>query len=409
MPEIKLTPFAGMNVVADDAALQVGGKAPRLFVRDAINIDIDASGGATLRESSELVTGQQFKNLWQSPLHNDVFATLGNQLVKVNPETWEYDVIRDGIGADMVCYEVVNNAVFISTTHEIFIYTGGADAKPLIIDTPAKPMATITNGGTLAGGTYITAISWLRGDIESGLSSNSKINIQVESNSSNFDIGASAISVAFPLSLDPSVTGVRVYVTTRNGSALFHHGDYGINETSVKITDVEQLGASAKFEHLSPMPSGRIMRYWQGRLISVHKNMIRFSQPLAYHLHDERHDFVMMPQRITFLVPVDSGIWVGQVDHVVFLSGATPATMSFVKKTSQSPVPDTAIGLNAEQLSSDINQGGSKTALWLAENGYVLGTASGQVIELHAGKMTGISAKSGTTVVLDRRVQTRVI
>ncbi|WP_240687844.1 hypothetical protein [Alkanindiges illinoisensis] len=405
----RLFPLAGINNVVHDDQLQQGGDNPKLFVRDAVNVDISVTGRPSLRKSGEQVTTLNYKNLWQSSLHRDVFASLNNQVVKVNPDTWDYEVILDNVDTVIVCFELVNNAVFISTSDGIFIYTGGEKAQALVIDTPAQPQAGFTTGGMLYGGTYVIAISWLRGQIESGLSESTKVMIANAIGSDQFDGSYAAIHVNLPYCLDGTVTGVRVYITTRNGAALLHFADYPITDTTIVINDVDQLGMTAKFEYLSPMPSGKIMRYWQGRLLCADKNIIRFSQPMAYHLHDERHDFVMMPQRITFLVPVDGGLWVGQVDHVVFLSGSQPSDMRFVKKTSRPPVPNSAISLDAQQVGSEISQGGGKTALWLAENGYVLGTSSGQVIELHAGIMKGISAKSGTSVVLDRRIQTAVI
>ena len=408
MPEIKLTPIAGMNVFANDADMQVGGNSPRLFVRDAVNVDIDPSGSATLRRGAEQVSNLAITKLWQSPLHGDVFGVLGDQLVKVDANNWGIEVIREGIDPSNICYAIVNTSVLISTPTDIFVYSGGATAEPLTVDTPARPMISSGEQGQLFGGRYVVAIAWKRGAAQSGLSEIAAISIANKYKKDNADCNEFKISVSLPLAIDPTITSVLVYVSTRNGASLMLHGEHPIATRSIDIIDVRSLGAAAKFENLSPMPSGSFMSYWQGRLLVVNKNIIQFSQPMTYHLHDERHDFVMMPQRITFLVPVDGGVWVGQVDHVVFLSGTDPRGMSFVKKTSKSPVPNSAISLNAEQLNPDIAQGGSKTALWLAENGYVLGTSSGQVIEMHAGIMKGISAKSGTSVVLDRRVQTAV-
>jgi hypothetical protein len=127
---------------------------------------------------------------------------------------------------------------------------------------------------------------------------------------------------------------------------------------------------------------------------------------MAYHLHDEKYGFVMLPQRITFIVPVEGGIWVGQVDHVVFLSGSQPNEMTFIRKTAHAPVPSSAIMVDSETVGGDISQGGAKSALWLAENGYVIGTSTGQIIELHAGTLHGITAKSGRSVRLGRRIIT---
>ena len=327
----------------------------------------------------------------------------------IDVATWEYRVIYTKINPKIISYDVVNNSVFIATTNEILIYSGGDEAQALNIDTPAKPAIQFNVGGYLKSGTYIVAISWLRDGVESGLSEVEKYHISHHGSAKDFDPNAGKFTINLPYCLDPTITGVRVYVTTRNGSALLHYDDFPRAATSVVIDNVDHLGMAAKFASMSPMPTGKMLGYWQGRILTVDKNMLRFSQPLAYHLHDERHDFVMMPQRITFMLPVDGGIWVGQVDHVVFLSGNQPSTMQIVKKTSQAPVPNSAICLDAEQVGSDIAQGGAKTALWLSGNGYVLGTSGGQVIELHAGLMTGISAKSGTSVVVDRRVQTIVV
>jgi hypothetical protein len=115
-----------------------------------------------------------------------------------------------------------------------------------------------------------------------------------------------------------------------------------------------------------------------------------------------------MPQKITFILPVDGGIWVGQVTHVVFLMGNKPQDMTFQAKTTHAPIPDSAIEIDMNDIGGDISQGGNSTALWLAENGYVVGTSSGQVIELQAGKLKGITGKYARSVRLGRRITTIV-
>lgn len=399
MPTVKLFPIVGMNNVADDDALQQGGDAPKLFVKDAVNVDFTDSGKVQLRRGSTLVTTSNFKNLWQSPLHHDVFATLERQIVKVDPVTWGYEVLLSDIDTSIVCYEVVNNLVLISTANDVYSFNGSM-LSPFTIDTPASPLAVANvEGGTLGAGDYIVAISYLRNGVESGLSENIQVSIQLDQTALT-----GSISLTLPLCLDASISHVAVYMTTRNGGELRKFGTFRISTTQVLIDQCEKLGRAVQFTQLSPMPSGKFMKYWQGRLLVADKNIIRFSQALAYHLYDERHDFVMLPQRITFLVPVDSGIWVGQVDHVVFLSGTQPSELALIKKTAHAPIPLSAIEVDADTVGSDISQGGGKTALWLAENGYVLGTSAGQVVELHAGVLKGISAKAARSVRLGRRL-----
>ena len=93
MAALKLFPLAGMNNVVADDGLQRGGDAPKLFVREAINVDISDTGRIALRKGASQVSPLSFKNIWQSPLHHDVFATLDTEFVKLDAQTWQPEVL----------------------------------------------------------------------------------------------------------------------------------------------------------------------------------------------------------------------------------------------------------------------------------------------------------------------------
>lgn len=406
MAALKLFPIAGMNNVVADDGLQQGGDSPKLYLRDAVNIDITDTGRLKLRQGAACITPLSFKNIWQSPLHKDVFATLETDFVKLDPKTWQ-PVVLAKIGHTQLCYEVINNLVYIASELGLWIYDGKS-VRSLTIDTPAMPMLSMqSSGGSLKSGTYSVAISWLRDQQESALSQVVTNQIEPLSVGRPDDHAFASMNIILPYCFDQSITRVRIYITDRNGGELLLHSDHPISTSSVTINSLD-LGMTARFKGLSPMPTGRYMKYWQGRLLTADKNILRFSEPMAYHLHDEKFGFVVLPQRITFILPVDGGIWVGQVTHVVFLTGNKPQDMFFQAKTTHAPVPDSAIEIDNNDIGSDISQGGNTTALWLAENGYILGTASGQIIELQAGILKGITAKSGRSVRLGRRVTTIV-
>jgi hypothetical protein len=80
---MKLLPIAGINNVSPDDALQRGGDALKLFVREALNVDISNRTDCLTKGASQ-VSPLPFKNIWQSPLHKDVFATLNHDVVLVN-------------------------------------------------------------------------------------------------------------------------------------------------------------------------------------------------------------------------------------------------------------------------------------------------------------------------------------
>lgn len=391
----KLLPLAGMNNVAEDAALQRGGDAARLYVRDAVNVDLTPAGKAELRPGVRRVTDAPYRNLWQSPLHRDTFATLGDQWGRVDPAAWSHEPLAT-VGDGPVSHVVLNNLVCVSGQAGIFTFDG-ANAQRLTLDTPAAPLV-LAGEGSLTEGTYGVAVAWLRGALESAPSAIKSVPVP--------DNGA--LEITLPLCLDTTVTGVRLYLTRPNGGELAREQDYALGTPTILVRVPPKLGAPAQFQHLSPMPTGLYLAYWRGRLLTAKGNVLRFSEALAYHLHNERHGFVQMPQRITFVLPVDGGIWIGQVDHVAFLAGSSPAELSMVRKTARPPVPGSAILVDSDTLGGELSQGGGATAIWLAENGYVAGTAAGQVIELQAGALRGIAGQSGTSVVLDRRLLTAV-
>lgn len=411
MATLKLFPLAGMNNVVADDSLQRGGDAPKLFVRDALNVDISDTGRIALRKGASQVSELNFKNIWQSPLHRDVFATLDHDVVLVNPIDWSHSILGENIVGQFASYQVVNNLVYICTDIDLFVFDGVA-LTALNVPMPYfsnEPI--ISDGGQLPHGNYVIAISSLKNGRESGLSESRLIKIDNDLTQKNPEFAINSLKKIQVniLELNPlDVDAVRVYITTTNGSVLRHYDDFNINGMGsvIDILSVDKLGFEAQFENYSSMPVGKFFDYWNGRLITADKNIIYFSEPMAYHLHDEKYGFVMLPQRITFIVPVDGGIWVGQVDHVVFLSGSQPNEMTFIRKTAHAPVPSSAIMVDSETVGSDVSQGGARSALWLAENGYVIGTSTGQIIELHAGALKGIAAKSGRSVRLGRRIIT---
>lgn len=388
MADYSLVPVAGINNVAEDAALRRGGDAPHLFVRDARNVNITLAGKVELRQGSEQVTNTEYKNLWQSPLHDDLFGTLNGDLVLIDRATWTHKVLAF-IGDENVSFIVLNADVLIAGQEGLFVYNGD-NALRMPLDTPPQPFVMADDDGSLQPGQYGVAVSFLRGKMESALSELSFVELK--------DLGA--LQVVLPTCSDASVQHVRLYLTDPNGAEPRRVGDYSVG-AQVRIPLITQLGSVAPFPHMAPMPSGKWLRYWRGRILTASVRTLRFSEPLAYHVHDERHGHIQFPQRITFVEPVDGGIWVGQVDHVLFLAGTTLSSLVVVRKQAKPPVSG-----SSKLLPAEVAGGGEIAVVWLAENGFVGGTTDGGIREIHAGILKGIAGASGQTVVLDRRLLT---
>ena len=388
MAKQSFMPCFGIDNTSEDAAMVQGGREPFVYVRDAVNVNVTPAGRLDMITSGGKVTAEPYKNIWQSPLHKDVFAVLGDDWVKVNIKDWSHEVLLNTGG--MVVHEILNNHVIAASKNGLFVYDGNK-ATPLTIDAPPSPfLASAIADHTRTRG---IAISWLRGNMESSLSS-------------YVSMGKSG-DIALPMVTDNTVTGVNIYATSVGGTDMQLAGRASASDTSFEITEDHTLGMAAQFAHLSPMPTGKYLCYWRGRLITATANVIRFSEPLAYHLHDERHGFIQTSQRVTFVQPVENGLWVGQSDHVIFISGTSPDDMTVSIKSAQAPVPNSAIQIPSNDI-GEAAEGGSLVTVWLASNGYVAGSSAGQIIEYQAGRISNISAQSGTTVRLDRRLVTAV-
>lgn len=394
MKPISLFPLAGIDQEGADEALQVRGQVPRTYVRDAVNMSIAPTGGASLRPGARVVTAQPYANLWQNPLHGDAFATLGGQWGRVSPADWSFEALLD-VGPGQVWHTVLNNEVVASTPRGLVRFDGQR-AQLLALPTPGAPMLGIS-AGSLDAGSYSVAVSWLRGGMESAPSAISSVVLEA----------GQGISAALPWCLEPDVTHARLYVTRTGGGVLGRGEDYAISTTQVDLPALPAVGSPPPFRHMSPMPAGRYLAYWRGRLLVATANVLRFSQALAYHVHDERHDFVQLPQRITFVQPVDGGIWVGQHDHVLFLRGAAPDELTVERKACAAPVPGSASAAPADLL-GELGQGGAGGAVWLARNGYVLGSAGGQIQEIHAGRLNAVHGTRGATALHGPRLVSAV-
>jgi len=394
MKDMSLMPVVGMKTEGDDTRLLVKTKqGQEVYLRDIVDMDVERGGGVSLRPGMRQVSNLPLTNLWQSPLHDDVFGTLGDAWVRVGPG-WTTETLAT-VGAGEAWHTVLNNRVVISALHGLFEFDGQA-ARRLTIETPAPPLlSTVPGAGSLVPGDYTVALAYMRQGMESALSDLMTVTVTE----------GCALEVTLPMLFDSSVDNVRIYLSKPDGGALGLGGEYSVAGYSVSFPTLPDLGAGPRFQHMEEMPAGRYMSLWMGRLLTANRNILHFSEPMAYHINDPRHDFIQMPQRITFLAPVEGGIWVGQVDHVAFLRGTQPDQLVSERRAAQPPVPGSAI-LVPSEITGDASAGGRHVAAWLSANGYTLGTASGETIETGAGTLGGIHGNSGQTVRAGDRLHT---
>ncbi len=394
MKTMAMVPMLGIDNKTDETQLVRGGEAPAVFLRDALNVDISAEGRPSIRKGLRKVSDLQLLDLLHDDLHGDTFGRDADQhLVRVDMATGTADRLHYAGDSPLSLVAQATRVIF-ATAEGLLAYNGDR-AAAFTIQTPPAPMATAETGGALAAGQYGVAVAWLRGDMESATSQVAHIAAP----------GAGRLRVLLPYCMDPTVDRVRVFVTDPDGSRLQEFGTFPIGTLEADIASVSALLGEPRFRHMDVMPSGLYLALWQGRLVTARRNVLHFSEPMALHINDPRHGFIQMPQRITFVAPVDGGLWVGQVDHVAFLAGQDVRGLTLSRRRCEPPVPGSAVIVDGSIAKE---AGGRPAAAWLAGNGHVLGMPDGALIEPRRGRIYGIFGNTGRSITLDSKVMTFV-
>jgi hypothetical protein len=355
-----------------------------IYARDLVNGRV-RDGKWEARPGVEKVAITSLSCLWRSNRLQDTLAIRGTDLVKVNDD-WSVTVLLPEVGTEAVFAEL-NNIVVVATPSGLLEWDGEI-LQPLTLSDPPSPFALAISDGGMAKGTYSVAISFRRKHKESSVSEATFVSVE--------EGGGVLVTLPDTSLLEPSATHITVYSSRQNGGDLYEVQTVPAGTLQIQISAGMSFGKIAAHRFLSAMPSGRSVRFWNGRLVTCSGNALRFSEAMNYHLHDPRHGFVQTQTRVTFIEPVESGIWVGQTDGVIFLAGKDLAGMSIHHKTAKTPVPWTSVLLPSED-SGDMQE----AVAWLSSNGYVLGGGDGSLREVSSGVLNGVSGVRGQTVTHD--------
>lgn len=152
---------------------------------------------------------------------------------------------------------------------------------------------------------------------------------------------------------------------------------------------------------LSPMPGGRWIEYWSGRLVVARGNTLIISEPLRYGVYDQLRGFVQFEERIFWIAPLDTGIYVGLRNSVRWLAGTDPSEFS-QRRVGGPSWRGAAAVLNANHLDPSLQV--EHAAVWMTPSGFALGLPSGNVLLPQSGQLQGIPLGSGRLVVQGDRV-----
>lgn len=154
---------------------------------------------------------------------------------------------------------------------------------------------------------------------------------------------------------------------------------------------------------LAPMPGGSWLDYWQGRALVVRGNSIFFSEPLRFGVYDRMRSFMQFEERVTWVAPLEQGIYVGLRNSVRFLAGGSPLDMKQTVVAGRSWA-GSGTTMTTEHMDPGMTQNANRVAVWMGSTGFAVGLPSGDVVFPQADRLKDIPESQGNMVVLGDRI-----
>lgn len=387
MPDVKLTPFVGIDNVSGEPNLPAGALV------DAVNIDVTRTGIVQRRAGYSTVLAAATA-LGASQALGRLLAVVSGNLVSVDPLSYAQTSLGPVSDSELYFTEVNDATVLAGDSTLALVDTAGL--RPLGVEQPPPPILTIEPAGGLRAGRYGVCITWRAVDGEEGAASEALF-VDVPE-------GGGITVSALPVPHEARTAATQIYRTACDGDVFYSAG----RVTSGALLGETPLGRVCDTRHMARMRGGRYVKYWRGRLLVARGRTLYMSEPMRYGLYDPRHGFVQTPTRITFVQPVEGGIYVGQTDGVLFLDGESPENLKVVRTGAAAPTPGTAIEIVGGEMTGDFAQGSDKHAVWWGARGYAVGTPNGAVVEPQSKRLSVPVGQRGATAVHERRLTSLV-
>jgi len=151
---------------------------------------------------------------------------------------------------------------------------------------------------------------------------------------------------------------------------------------------------------LAPMPGGQWLDYWNGRLLVARGAKLLFSAPMRYGMHNPMTDYVFLGSRIEWVVALETGIYVGTRDRVIWMAGSKPSELS-LREVAGKSAPGMAIAVDGQALGEDSR---ARYAVFFTRSGFAVGDSSGTVRYPQASRFSDLPLYRGKLVVDNNRI-----
>lgn len=286
-------------------------RTPPNLLKEALNVDLDKSGGIHKRLGYTLLSSGDYHSLWSD--QELCYCVKDGQLIKINQ-----DYTETAVASNINCsLHFARTSIGVLVVGDTFrgILNGTSLTDFGIVGAYPTVIATT---GLLAAGDYQVALTYL---YASGLESGTGVAVKTT-------VGPlGGLVVAIPASPDPAVVSTNVYVSTPDGDELYLVTTLAAGVNSTTITGVSTAVLPLPSFNMQPAPYGNLIGVYKGRAFIASGKVLSFSQPYSYHWFDVQKDYFYFNQDIVAVMPVESGIWIATDNGLYYLSGRDTDSM----------------------------------------------------------------------------------
>lgn len=362
-PSKKTAVFNGLRTV--DLPEEVGMKG--LVVAE--NVDITRKNRIKRRKGQLLANTAVTDSAYID--QNFGLATAGNVLSVINEDLSLTEIRNDLTPSGQIIHHRFGKKVFYSNGFETGVYENGLD-RSLGLDRPEYAPIMTDTAGDLDGGRFIAACAFVRDDgQESGLSPIGYFETQA----------GGVVFNDIPMSSDPTVSHVRIYLTHPNGEQLYRAAQVMNGDTMAEFRGHQTfLTVPATTQYLDKPPPFHDIDLFNSRMVYACDDYLFYSEPHAHELVSTRFNWVDLGGKPLVVGVVPSGLFVATESETWYLGGSDLKEASLRKVADYGAVPRTRRYINANLLAGDL--GDTPLPMWVGATGFVVGTASGELLNI---------------------------
>lgn len=349
----------------------------------ASNIDIDASGMASLRtgHGASLYAGA-VHSLWAE---DGICLFVQDSTLKSLSTAYAGATLRTLTSNARASFQKVDDRVYFANGADTGVVENGAARSWGLAVPPA--IAAAATVGYMPAGDYQFTMTYLRADgQESGAGLAERITLTAD---------GSGITFTLPVSSDADVVAKAVYLSTANGEVLYRALlATAAATTATYANDTTELGLELQSQFFSPAPAGHLLGYFQGCMYVAVGDVVYPSEPYAHEWFDLRK-YIPFDAKVTLFAPVeDEGVFIGTEKSIGWMPGSGPEAFKYLRRASYGAILGTHTIVEASKF-GDGSMGEQELPMWLSAKGICIGLPGGTVRNLTDAKYSFTAQGSG--------------